>query len=67
MVFDRARQEQVMWIEGLVPVPVGTEVELLNPNVNARVANVRILAGKVNVTLCLDCEVPPEYWAMRAR
>jgi hypothetical protein len=66
LVFDRARQRQVMWIDGLVPLPVGTEVELSHPNVSARVINVRILASVPNVmpylTLCLDCEVPPEYW-----
>jgi hypothetical protein len=65
LVFDRERQRQVMWIDGLVPLPVGTEVELLDPNVSARVINIRLLASVPNITpsvLCLDCEVPPEYW-----
>jgi hypothetical protein len=65
LVFDRARQREVMWIQGLVPLPVGTEVELLDPNVSARVISIRLLGSVPNITpsvLCLDCEVPPEYW-----
>ncbi|MDP9355680.1 MAG: hypothetical protein M3R02_10455 [Chloroflexota bacterium] len=64
LVFDRARSAQVMWIQGVVVLPVGAEVELVEPNVTARVINVRLLAGYSDIptALCLDVDVPAEYW-----
>ena len=66
-VHDRARNEQVMRIQGVVVLPIGAEIELVNPNVNATVVGVRLLAGSehVPVAVCLDVEVPEAYWEER--
>ena len=63
-VHDRARNLQVMRIQGVVPLPIGAEIELVNPNVNATVVGVRLLAGSahVPVAVCLDVDVPEAYW-----
>ncbi len=64
IVHDRERNLQVMRIQGVVVLPVGAEVELSNPNVNAIVTGVRLLAGADEdpVHVCLDVRVPAEYW-----
>lgn len=64
VVFDRARNEQVMRIKGVVVLPVGAEVELTDPHVSAIVTGVRLLAGNKTtpVAVCLDVQVPAEYW-----
>ena len=64
MVVDRARQEVVMRIEGVVVLPVGSIVELTDPNVDATVVAVRLLAGneRIPMRVCLDVEVPEAYW-----
>ncbi len=64
VVFDRERQLQVMRIRGLVVLPIGAEVELIDANVNAIVKGVRLLAaaGTVPARVCLEVEVPEEYW-----
>ncbi len=64
IVHDRARNMQVMRIRGVVVLPVGAEVELVDPNINAVVIGVRLLAGNENipVNVCLDVEVPAAYW-----
>jgi hypothetical protein len=66
-VHDRARNEQIMRIQGVVVLPVGAEIELVTPNVNATVVGVRLLAGSdhVPVAVCLDVEVPDAYWEAR--
>ena len=66
-VHDRARDLQVMRIQGIVPLPIGAEIELYDPNVNATVVGVRLLAGSahVPVVVCLDVEVPEAYWEAR--
>jgi hypothetical protein len=63
-VHDRARNLPVMRIQGVVLLPVGAEIELFNPNVNATVVGVRLLAGndRVPVAVCLDVVVPEAYW-----
>ncbi len=64
LIFDRERQRQVMRVRGLLPLPVGAEIELLDPNVSATVIHVRLLAGDSDIppSLCLDVSVPQEYW-----
>jgi hypothetical protein len=66
-VHDRARNEQVMRIQGVVVLPIGAEIELVNPNVSATVVGVRLLAGSdhVPVAVCLDVDVPEAYWEER--
>ncbi|HZS41960.1 MAG TPA: hypothetical protein VFF06_34255 [Polyangia bacterium] len=53
LVFDLGKNQQVMWIDGVVTLPVGSVIELTNPNVNAVVERVRLLAG-IPVCVCLD-------------
>jgi hypothetical protein len=66
-VHDRARNRQIMRIQGVVPLPIGAEIELVNPNVHATVVGVRLLAGSdhVPVAVCLDVDVPAAYWDER--
>src|SRR5215217_4056512 len=66
-VHDRARNRQIMRIQGVVPLPIGAEIELYNPNVKATVVGVRLLAGSahVPVVICLDVDVPEAYWEER--
>jgi hypothetical protein len=61
LIFDRATQRQVAWIDGVVPLPVGTVIQLGNPNVDAVVATVRFWAAATS-TVILDCDVPDAYW-----
>ncbi len=65
IVMDRARREVVMRIEGVVVLPAGSIIELTDPNVNATVVAVRLLAASEGMTtgVCLDVEVPEAYWA----
>ena len=64
IVVDRERQEVVMRIESVLVLPVGAIVELTDPNVDATVVAVRLLAGNTRMpaTVCLDVLVPPAYW-----
>ncbi len=62
VIHDRAGNRQVMTAQGVVVLPVGSEVELMNPNVNAKVIGIRLLAGNT-ATVCLDVEVPDEWWS----
>ena len=66
-VHDRARNEQIMRIQGVVVLPIGAKIELVNPNVSATVVGVRLLAGSdhVPVAVCLDVDVPAAYWEAR--
>jgi hypothetical protein len=63
-VVDRARQEVVMRIEAALVLPVGAIIELTEPNVDATVVGVRLLAGneRIPMRVCLDVEVPASYW-----
>ena len=63
-VHDRARNVQILQIKGVVVLPIGAEVELTNPNVNAVVTGVRLLAGndRLPVHVCLDVDVPATYY-----
>ena len=64
LVYDRERDLHVLWIQGVVVLPVGATVELSNPHATAEVIGVRLLAGSTShpVGVCLDVKVPPEYW-----
>jgi hypothetical protein len=64
LVYDKERDLHVMWIQGVVVLPVGAAIELSHPNVNAEVIGVRLLAGSTAhpVGVCLDVKVPQEYW-----
>lgn len=68
LVFDLAEQRQVLWLEGQLPLPVGTLIELFDPDLDihssARVTRVRLLsaAGKVGAQVCLDCDVDATWW-----
>ncbi len=64
IVHDRARNRQVMRIQGVVVLPVGAEIELTDPNLTATVTGIRLLAGDsfTPAQVCLDVEVPGEYW-----
>ena len=66
VVFDTRTQRQVIRIPGVVVLPVGSEVELMHPGTNVTVQRVRLLAcsDKVAAHVCLDVEVPSEYWSM---
>ena len=66
-VHDRVRNRQIMRIQGVVPLPIGAEIELYDPNVRATVVGVRLLAGSahVPVVVCLDVDVPEAYWEER--
>ena len=63
-IHDRKRNMAVMMLDGVVVLPIGAEVELLRPNVNAVVTGVRLLAGTLTepAHVCLDVDVPSEYW-----
>ena len=56
-----------MLIEGVVVLPVGSEIELTHPNVNAVVNRVRLRAGvegadQYRPHVILDVTVPQEWY-----
>lgn len=57
LVFDRASNEPFMRLSGLLPLPIGAEIELVKPTGTALVTRVRLLAGSPT-TLCLDVVRP---------
>jgi hypothetical protein len=62
----------VLWIKGVIVAPIGTEVELSDPegedtnmNVTATVVGVRLAATSVGwVTITLDVAVPEKPWCI---
>lgn len=60
----------MLWIKGVIVAPIGTEVELSDPegedtnmNVTATVVGVRLAATSVGgVTITLDVAVPEKPW-----
>lgn len=64
LVYDRSRKRQVLWIQGAVILPVGATVELIAPHVSAEVVGVRLLIADTSqpAQVCLDVDVPEEYW-----
>jgi len=65
LLFDVNSHQQVMWLEGVVNLPVGAVVELAYPNEDATVVGVRLLAGPTSALLCLDLDVPEQWWEER--
>ncbi len=58
LVFDSDTDEQIMWIEGVVTPPIGSTIELKNPNLNATVVRVRLLCNIEDVlTPCIDVQI----------
>ncbi len=57
LVFDRSSNEPFMRLDGLLPLPLGAEIELVKPTGTAVVTRVRLLAGSPS-TLCLDVMRP---------
>lgn len=57
VVHDLAENRVLFQIAGILPLHVGAEIELTDPNVNARVTRVRLLAGNP-ATVCLDVVRP---------
>ena len=70
VVHDLNSSRVIMTIDGVVVLPVGAEIELTNPNVNAKVERVRLLADALTnleeVVVCLDVRVPAEYYDPKA-
>lgn len=66
VVFDTLTNREVIRIPGVVVLPVGAEVELMIPDVNVPVRRVRLVAcsEKQPACVCLDVEVPSQYWSM---
>jgi hypothetical protein len=64
LIMDAVTQHQVMWIDGVVSLPVGAVIQLGPPNVDAPVVAVRLQAGKNtrSALLVLEVEVPAAYW-----
>ncbi len=61
IVHDMESGTRIGVIEGVVVLPVGSVVELTNPNINVTVERVRLLAAGgpgCPVTVCLDVRVP---------
>lgn len=58
VVFDRRLQVVIMRLHGIVTLPIGSEIELVETASWARVIGVRLLAsvGDAPATLCLDVE-----------
>ena len=66
VVQDRKNNRPIMIIEGVVVLPIGAAINLINPNVDAIVVSVRLLPQSENslieVAVCLEVEVPEEYY-----
>lgn len=63
IVFDRTENRQVMWLDGVLPLPPGSLIELYDEHRQihgeATVQRVRLTAaaGTVGAQVCLDCVV----------
>ena len=64
IVFEQ-KYGQILKINGVVILPVGSTIELTEPNAIATVVGVRMLGGNAHlpVTVCLDVEVPDAFWS----
>jgi len=70
-LFDRARQCNVAWVDGLVVLPIGSVVELSDPdaedadkNVDALVVAVRLFLPATGnaASVTLDLDVPEAFY-----
>lgn len=66
LIFDLARNAEVIRLNRRLVLPVGTEIELTEPNVNATVVGVRLLAGDPAL-VCLDVKVPEVWWQTKTK
>lgn len=64
LVYDKGNEAQVMWLDGALPLPTGSVIELYKEggkpmHGNATVTGVRLLAatGASAAQVCLDVEV----------
>lgn len=60
VIHDLTGNRQVALLDGVVVLPVGSEIELTKPNVNVVVERVRFLAGP-RATVCLDVRLPADH------
>jgi hypothetical protein len=67
LVFDRSENREVMWIDKLLALPIGAEIELDDSGLRAKVVSVRLVAGTASrpMVLRLDVEAPFDYWRRR--
>ena len=58
LVYSRTHKVEVMRLHGVVTLPIGAEIEMLEPKGSLRVTGVRLLAsvGDAPAMLCLDVE-----------
>ncbi|PZE69313.1 hypothetical protein DEJ27_08495 [Curtobacterium sp. MCPF17_018] len=69
LVFDVDRQRQVAYLDGRLPLPLASTIELYDEATNshgtATVVGVRLLNGTADVPnqLCLDVTVEDRWWA----
>jgi hypothetical protein len=64
IVHDKARNQMVMRLQGVVVLPVGATIELPESPESAEVVRVRLLSPSDNhpAHVCLDVKVPGAYW-----
>jgi hypothetical protein len=55
-VFDVGSGEELVEIQGIAPVPIGTELVIEEAQVRARVVRIRLRLG-TTANLCLDVEL----------
>lgn len=58
LVFDKSANSQLLWIDGVVVLPVGSLIQLAAPNRDAVVVGIRFWATR-EATVILDCEISP--------
>jgi len=65
LVLDTKTNQRVLWLKGIVALPVGSVVQLGDPNADATVTGIRLLAGPKDhpAIVVLDVEVPDAWWA----
>jgi hypothetical protein len=58
-VHDQARGKPIMYIDGVLVLPVGSEIELPGTSISAEVVRVRLLDGSATgeARVCLDVKV----------
>lgn len=55
LVMDAGTNRQLLWIDGFMPLPVGTRIELMEPRSDAEVTGTRLWgANSGKSTLVLD-------------
>lgn len=73
LVFDPENNRQVTEFDGQLILPIGSTIELYNPDNNAHgtatVIGVRVLNGTAQVPnqICLDVEVEDRWWDKHPR